>query len=176
MALISRAQFLRGDWRANNTRLYPPWALAEGRFLNACDGCGECINACPEDILKLAAGNYPQVDFSRGECTFCGDCVGACPTKALCKADDDPPWQLKARISSSCLAINGTSCVRCLETCPEEAIVARPALGGRAQMSVDESSCNGCGACISSCPVAVISIQHSDQELRSDQETQRSFQ
>jgi ferredoxin-type protein NapF len=176
MALISRAQFLRGDWRTNKPRLYPPWALAEALFLNACDGCGECIKACPQDILKLSAGDCPQVDFSRGECTFCGDCVTACPTKALRKADDNLPWQLKARISPSCLAINGTSCVRCLETCPEEAIVARPSLGGRTQISVEESSCSGCGACISSCPVAVISIQCSDQESRSDQELKRSVQ
>ena len=73
MNTISRAQFLRGNWRGHKPEIRPPWALQEDLFVEACDGCGACVDDCPQHILHLARG-LPQVDFLQGECTFCGDC------------------------------------------------------------------------------------------------------
>jgi ferredoxin-type protein NapF len=163
MNTISRAQFLRGDWRGHKPELRPPWALSDDLFVEVCDGCGDCVDGCPQHILRLARC-LPLVDFSQGECTFCGDCSTTCPRGAFDRpnesflADSRRPWTYSASISGNCLAVNGTSCVRCIESCAQEAIVARPALRGRLEIRVDDSACNGCGACIAGCPVNAIQM------------------
>lgn len=161
MKKISRAQFLRGDWEGDKPTVRPPWALAADCFAEVCNGCGDCVKACPQHILKLSGRGLVLVDFSRRECTFCGDCAAACPTGAIHKTDsvDEQTWQVKAEISGSCLATNGTSCIRCIESCAVDAIVATPALFGRVQMHIDESACTGCGACFVPCPVEAVSIR-----------------
>ena len=160
MKPISRAQFLRGDRGGEKPVLRPPWALRESRFAEACDGCGDCVPACPERILKVNGRGLAEIDFSAGGCTFCGDCAVACPTGAISRSGGDPgkAWQLTAGISADCLAMNGTACVRCIESCPEDAILARPALRGRTEMEVARADCTGCGACVASCPVRAIHI------------------
>ena len=176
MAMISRAQFLRGDWRGDKPALHPPWAMAAGRFTAACDGCGDCVEACSQLILRLSARGLPRVDFTRGECTFCEDCVASCPTGALRKDGNRRPWQLAARIADRCLAMNGTSCMRCIESCALDAIVSRPALRGRLKLSVTEAACSGCGACFAACPVKAISIQPANPRGNLNQEINRRIQ
>lgn len=181
MNTISRAQFLRGDWRGRKPELRPPWALPESLFVEVCDGCGLCIKDCPQKILQLDRG-LPKLDFSQGECTFCADCLDACPHGALRRPaglmpkSEQNAWSYCAAISSNCLAINGTSCVRCVESCAHEAIVARPALGGRHELSINHTSCNGCGACVAGCPVSAINIQFSSPEPVSEHELSRRSQ
>jgi ferredoxin-type protein NapF len=176
MAMISRAQFLRGEWRGNNPSPQPPWALANGYFAAVCDGCGDCVEACPQHILKLSGRGLAEVDFTQGECTFCADCVAACPTGALSRDGIAPPWSLTARVSGRCLAMNGTSCIRCIESCASEAIVSRPALRGRVMLSIVDADCTGCGACFATCPVKAISIQAAQPNGGSNQEINRRIQ
>ena len=45
-----------------------------------CDGCGECVAACPVEGLQLQDGK-PVLD--EDQCVECGVCEGACPTGAL---------------------------------------------------------------------------------------------
>lgn len=40
--------------RATGVRLRPPGALNENVFASACVRCGQCVQACPYDTLKLA--------------------------------------------------------------------------------------------------------------------------
>ena len=160
MRTISRAQFLRGDWGREQSIVRPPWSLPEGRFTVTCDGCGDCVDACPQNILKINGRRLAEVDFSRNACTFCGDCATTCSPGAIAGPGNNAklPWQLIAGISPDCLAIKGTSCLRCLESCPTEAIVARPALRGKTSMEISAAACNGCGACVSDCPVGAIFV------------------
>ncbi|GEM_PF-3219928 len=45
-----------------------------------CQGCGACMEACPNDAILVSVG-YLEVDES--SCVACGKCAQACPTGAL---------------------------------------------------------------------------------------------
>jgi ferredoxin-type protein NapG len=78
--------------RALTRRLRPPGALAEHEFLSACIKCGQCLQVCPVEAIKLgdAADGFglgvPYIDARAQACDFSCDavqCVLACPTGAL---------------------------------------------------------------------------------------------
>ena len=73
-------------------RLRPPGALQEKRFLAACIKCGQCVQVCPVEAIKLAdldegfGVGVPYIDARAQACDFSCDglqCVLACPTGAL---------------------------------------------------------------------------------------------
>ena len=158
MAQISRRQFLRGNFSGSNAVPRPPWALAEAACASACRRCGDCIIACPQHILVADKDLRPIVDFSRGECTFCGQCAEACRPRALEKTEGVPPWQLKARIQSNCLAKSNVVCRACGDACPVQAIRFSPKVMSAAQPEVSNALCTGCGACCAPCPAQAIRI------------------
>ncbi len=45
-----------------------------------CTGCGECVEVCPTDAIRLESG-VAVVD--QAECTECEICLGACPEGAI---------------------------------------------------------------------------------------------
>ena len=55
---------------------------------NRCKGCGLCVQACPEQILRLAEEFNPQghhfaVCFAPERCTACTSCAIICPDSAI---------------------------------------------------------------------------------------------
>jgi len=158
-ARLDRRSFFR---RMAGERLpqRPPWARLESAFAAACDGCGDCIRACPQAILVPAGGGLPAVDFSRGGCTFCGDCAGACTRGAFESVFESgaTPWSLIAHISDACLEPQGIACRVCETACDAAALRFRPMPGGRAQVIVADGRCTGCGACVAVCPVTAITV------------------
>ena len=46
-----------------------------------CDQCGDCIEACPYDMIHKT--DNPKLPIA-GFCTLCGQCIEACPEDALC--------------------------------------------------------------------------------------------
>jgi ferredoxin-type protein NapG len=73
-------------------RLRPPGALEEPHFLASCIKCGQCVQVCPVEAIKLGdAGDgfgngVPFIDARTQACDFSCDavqCVLACPTGAL---------------------------------------------------------------------------------------------
>ena len=73
-------------------RLRPPGSLEEQEFLASCIKCGQCVQVCPVDAIKLADLNEgfgigaPFIDARPQACDFSCDglqCVLACPTGAL---------------------------------------------------------------------------------------------
>ena len=53
-----------------------------------CKGCGLCVKACPEAILKLAEsfneqGHHYAVCFDPERCTACMSCAIVCPDTAI---------------------------------------------------------------------------------------------
>jgi ferredoxin-type protein NapF len=154
----SRRNFLRGRFSKRKGPLRPPWALPEDDFLQACSRCGDCVQACPTHIVIDRDGGYPTIDFGEGECTFCGDCVTACPTGALKRSTGQAAWTIKARMAEHCLAFQRVECRVCGEQCLVAAIGFPPQPGGVAAPVVDAARCNGCGACVASCPTRAISL------------------
>ncbi|PCD77177.1 4Fe-4S dicluster domain-containing protein [Pseudothioclava arenosa] len=101
-------------------RLRPPGALDEREFLAACIKCGQCVQVCPVEAIKLADGDegyglgVPYIDARAQACDFSCDavqCVLACPTGALSHeiAHKEEVTMGFARLSrpESCLAMKG---------------------------------------------------------------------
>ncbi|MBI3891161.1 MAG: 4Fe-4S dicluster domain-containing protein, partial [Candidatus Wallbacteria bacterium] len=51
-----------------------------------CDGCGDCVQACPTRVIRLepATQTHPdRLTLDLAGCIFCADCVTACPAGAV---------------------------------------------------------------------------------------------
>lgn len=48
---------------------------------NLCDGCGNCITACTEDVLAIHDGKVHLIDDAF--CDGFGQCIHVCPAGAL---------------------------------------------------------------------------------------------
>ncbi len=110
--------------QGNSSRLRPPGAikqlLDEQEFFASCIKCGQCVQVCPVNAIKLADINdgvgigVPYIDAREQACDFSCDglqCVLACPTGALTH-DLDYPADTRmgfARLAkpASCLAVRG---------------------------------------------------------------------
>jgi ferredoxin-type protein NapG len=106
-------------------RLRPPGALKDAQlderdFLSACIKCGQCVQVCPVEAIKLAdiddgfGIGVPYIDARAQACDFSCDglqCVLACPTGALTH-DLNYPADTRmgfARVArpDACLAVHG---------------------------------------------------------------------
>jgi ferredoxin-type protein NapF len=136
----------------------PPWSV--DRFASLCDGCGACLPVCPEHSLVKGADGLPVMDFTRGGCAFCGDCDAVCTPRAIDRASFDGARRLPvlARLGASCISIQGVICRLCGDPCDVRAITFRPLPGGRVLPEIADESCNGCGLCVSACPVGALSM------------------
>ncbi len=105
-------------------RLRPPGAikspLDEEKFLAACIKCGQCVQVCPVEAIKLgdlldgAGVGVPHIEPREQACDFSCDglqCVLACPTGALTHELDFPADARMgfARLHKpkACLAVQG---------------------------------------------------------------------
>jgi ferredoxin-type protein NapG len=78
--------------RAWITRMRPPGALEESDFLSSCIKCGQCVQVCPVQAIRLDDIDHgfgiglPYIDSRKQACDFSCDavqCILACPTGAL---------------------------------------------------------------------------------------------
>lgn len=78
--------------RAWRVRMRPPGALEESDFLSSCIKCGQCVQVCPVQAIKLDDIDHgfgvgvPYIDSRSQACDFSCDavqCILACPTGSL---------------------------------------------------------------------------------------------
>jgi len=77
--------------RKDRLLLRPPGALDEDVFLASCIKCGQCLQVCPPQVIKLAGISQgfgigtPYIVPREGGCILCSGlpCVLSCPTGAL---------------------------------------------------------------------------------------------
>lgn len=64
---------------------------AETIYINpkTCEGCGECMDVCPEDCIEGKAGYIHMIDDF--DCSRCGKCVEVCGAEAVVKTSGKLP-------------------------------------------------------------------------------------
>ncbi|MDP2659811.1 MAG: ferredoxin family protein [Dehalococcoidia bacterium] len=50
---------------------------------NVCDGCGQCVESCPGNILLMDDTACLPTAAHEEECWYCGACVHGCPRGAV---------------------------------------------------------------------------------------------
>ncbi|MBE9516399.1 MAG: ferredoxin-type protein NapF [Proteobacteria bacterium] len=157
---ISRRQFLRGRLSTKHSSIRPPWAIEEKDFLERCSRCGDCVDACEEDVIRSDSG-YPIIDFSNSGCSFCGDCATACDAGAI-RQTQTPAWPYAVKIEpAQCLAQQGVVCQVCSEQCDSGAIRISLTVAAVPTPVINETQCTACGYCIATCPGNALSINTS---------------
>jgi ferredoxin len=48
--------------------------------LDKCDGCEDCIEACPPEVISMVDG---KAAIDESMCEECGECVAECPNDAI---------------------------------------------------------------------------------------------
>ncbi len=141
--------------------LRPPGALSEKDFIDACIGCGQCANVCPNKCISMQGiekglENLATpfiVPRARG-CVLCMACTQACPTGALKKLPATKEGMLavtmgKAVVSEDiCYSFSGRTCGACYRACP----IAGTAMKiGLFEKPYVQDECVGCGLCEQAC-------------------------
>ena len=153
---LARRSLFRRKEQDNVVRL--PWLKADLEFTEQCTRCGDCTTACPEQIIIVGDGGFPEIDFSVSECNFCKECVNHCK-EDLFDLNQAQAWANKAVVSDSCLNIESVYCRSCAESCESEALAFNFINTTFVSPDVVLDDCNGCGACVSSCPVKAITVR-----------------
>jgi ferredoxin-type protein NapF len=154
MNTLSRRTLLRGAAAADPV-LRPPWTGSD--FTDLCTRCDACIRACPDGLLSRGDGGFPEIGFTADGCNFCERCAQACEASVFDLARQPFDWRLV--IQSSCLALSNIDCRSCQDACEPNAIRFVPTLGRVPQPVVSLDACNGCGACLSVCPVNAATLE-----------------
>ena len=149
----------------------PPGVIKEGKFLNRCVRCGNCMRVCITNGLQpimFQAGFQalwtpqlvPEIGYCEYNCTLCGE---VCPTGAIPKLNIKQKHRARlgiARINrNTCIPWSkNKNCIVCEEHCPifKKAIKLKEVvINGKKILRpyVDRSLCVGCGICQNKCPV-----------------------
>ncbi|WP_032093459.1 MULTISPECIES: ferredoxin-type protein NapG [Pasteurellaceae] len=160
--------------------LRPPFALEdEAKFAAACIRCGQCVQACPYDMLHLASllapleAGTPYFIARDKPCEMCEDipCAKACPSGALDSTQDDindARMGLAVLLDhETCLNWQGLRCDVCYRVCPliDKAITLEMHRNERTGKhavfipTVHSDACTGCGKCEESCVLEEAAIK-----------------
>ncbi|MGI9282320.1 MAG: 4Fe-4S dicluster domain-containing protein [Endozoicomonas sp.] len=142
----------------------PPWARDNAVFLSLCTRCEQCIDACPQKVLRKSdeldpvLQGLPIQTLDYGSCDSCGRCEKACDTGAL-SFKEGIRVQAVALINDHCESGYGQPCSLCIESCAAGALSVQ--LKKKAQ--VDTELCTGCGECALDCHSRAISLVRKHQ-------------
>ena len=137
----------------------PPWARNNSEFLALCTRCDQCIDHCPQKVLRASDEQddhlklLPTLILEYGSCDFCGLCADHCPSGALDKLNGRK-HQAIAKVNDHCQRKYQPHCSLCLEACSKEALI----IGNNSLPVVDPGLCTGCGECSLDCYSNAIDI------------------
>lgn len=158
----------------------PPGSLPEEQFLQACICCGECFQACPNDVLQPMGFEQgfeglwtPRVNANWAGCeSSCNNCGQVCPTgaiRALPMEEKRVARMGLAKVLPNCLPLAGReACQLCVDECnaagynaiefmrvyPTLDAAGNPIDGsGFSAPVVLADKCVGCGLCQTRCNV-----------------------
>jgi ferredoxin-type protein NapG len=169
--------------RATPFAIRPPGSLPEPDFNARCIKCGQCVNACPYDTLKLATADAgipigtPYFIPKQIPCFMCEDipCLKACPTGAIdpsLENINDSRMGLAVIDIENCLSWQGLRCEICFRECPLQgkaiSVEHHPRRISKHAMFVPlvhSSDCTGCGICEKACPTQKAAIRVVQPEL-----------
>ena len=114
----------------------------------ACNGCGECVDACPYNLIRLS-GQKAVLELDYAACDLCGKCAESCATHALHPAFKKDT-EFRPHFLENCLLKQNQDCTLCQDSCPQQAISA--------DLQLNHDLCNGCGECKLSCFVSAIQL------------------
>jgi len=92
LGLVAAGGVFSADYlKAAPVRLRPPGAVPEEEFIGLCIKCGQCLQVCPYDSIKLedidgkAAVGMAYIEPRERGCYLCDafPCILACPSEAL---------------------------------------------------------------------------------------------
>lgn len=152
----------------------PPFAINELDFLLNCSRCGECIKACPHQVifeLPLHRGTVtvstPAMDIPNKACELCCDwpCVTACKDKALAFPAKQPELEgADKQPLVECASPNEQAdSAALIESFPAENQCPPMAI---ARVNTDlcmPYSGPECGACFGSCPIENTLTWHNEK-------------
>lgn len=142
--------------------LRPPGALPEKAFVDACIGCGQCANVCPNKCISLyglegGLGNLatPKISARAQACILCMACTQVCPTNALQKLEPTEAGKRAVAMGKAvliedvCYSYAGRTCGVCYRACPLQG--SAMTIGLFEQPTVHSEHCVGCGLCEQAC-------------------------
>jgi len=166
----------------------PPGSVPERQFLQLCVGCGECFQACPNDVLQplwlehgLEAMWTPHLAADWSGCEpSCNNCGQVCPTGAIRAVSLDEKRAARMGLAvidhQSCLPYAGREeCQLCVDECTAAGYNAIEFV--RVGTEVDElgnpigdtgflapvvlqEQCVGCGLCQTRCHAINVKEKH----------------
>ncbi len=161
----------------------PPFAQDEFDFILACSRCGDCIDACPHNVifsLPLQRGasvaSTPAMDIPTNACLLCSDwaCVTACKDGALSFSVNQvlvTDITEEPHLTDKSANTNNKKSEECLIEGNSTVVVELPQVKDcppMASASIDEALCmpySGpeCGACKGSCPIPNTLVWHNEK-------------
>jgi len=163
-----RDLFLRGGKPSDDGKIYmaPPWTTRK-HLAESCTGCGNCVDACPEEIISLGPDGLPVLSFDEAGCTFCRACVMACEEPVFSPFDTQP-FPHRISVGANCLSNSGVACQSCADACPSGALDFDLRVRPVGAVVVKPEKCTGCGMCQSVCPVAALEARQDPAAATND--------
>ena len=179
--ILVGAVLSRFDRTVKTKLLRPPGVTDEPRFVERCLRCFQCVESCPNEIIKITGPGAgldnlftPHLDFRKNGCDYnCQVCQLVCPNFAI------PMQSLQekqkstiglAKIDESICVVfaKDINCLVCEEFCPVpykaiEVVEREKMVNGELitlrYPVVDPDLCIGCGLCEAFCPVVERAIR-----------------